>query len=99
MNNALCFLRWFFNDFLQEFVSITLRIRVLKMNSTLDSLIDKKQALKDIKRYQHLLELAKKNDPLVNQALCCVGFDKRLADFDDLDKKWLQELLEYGTVS
>lgn len=96
MNNALCFLRWFFNDFLQELAGITLRIRVLKMDQSLDCLVDKKQALRDIKRYQRLLELAEKNYPLVDQALCCVGFDKRLADFDDLDKRWLQVLLEYG---
>lgn len=97
MNNALCFLRWFFNEFLQELGGVSLRIQVLKMNHSLDGLVDQEQAVKDIQRYQDLIALAKKNYPLVDQALCCVGFDKRLVDFDDLDKRWLQDMLEYGT--
>lgn len=94
--NALSFLRWFFNGFLQELAGVRLRIQVLQMNRTLNGLVDSRQAKKDIARYKQLLALAAKNYPLVDQALCCVGFNKKLEDFDDIDKRWLRDLLEYG---
>ena len=94
--NALSFLRWFFNEFSPEFTNVALRVNVLKMNRTLTGLVDQQQAKQDLATYQHLVAVAQKNCPLVDQALCCLGFEKSYRDFDQFDQEYLAYILKSG---